>query len=118
MKFKSITMILLIIMFIFGIADFIMIFMKLEVPKPMTTITTILLFICSMLEFIRVRKLKKLGYPLIMIYFLVWMPNMDKFTNNNVLGIGFVILGFVLTIIFLHSELKTINEEKALTHKE
>lgn len=109
MKFKSIEMMFLIIMFLFGIAQFMIMFMKMEVPKPMTTINILLLFICSMLEFIRVRKLKKLGYPLIMIYFLVWMPNMNKFTYNHVLHISFVILGFVITIIFLHSELKTIN---------
>lgn len=117
-KFKSITMILLMLMFLFGIAEFIMVVMKFEIPKPIAIITTILLFICSMLEFIRVRKLKKLGYPLVMIYFLVWMPNMDKFTNsNNILDIGFVVLGFVITIVFLYSELKIVNKEKAITHK-
>jgi hypothetical protein len=116
MKLKAITMILMILLFISGMSECIMIFMGLEIPTAMTAITIILLFICSMSEFMRTRRLKKLGYPLIIIYFLVGLPNIEKFINNKVLSTGFVVLGFIVTIIFIYNELIIIKKEKHVIH--
>jgi len=112
MKFKSITMILTILLFTCGISEFMMIFMKFKIPATMITISTILLVIGSTYEFMSTRKLRKLSYPLIIIYFLVGIPIIEKFINNLVLFICFVVLSFILTMVFLYSELKIINKEK------
>ncbi|BCZ45482.1 hypothetical protein psyc5s11_15490 [Clostridium gelidum] len=87
--------------------------MKLEL---ITAILTISLLIVSMSEFIRTRKLRKLAYPLITIYFLIGIPIIGKFINNGVLFICFTVLSFVITMIFLYNELKLNNKEKNLPH--
>jgi len=87
--------------------------MKLEL---LTAILTISLLIGSMSEFIRTRKLRKLAYLLITIYFLIGIPVIWKFINNGVLFIGFAVLSFVITMIFLYNELKLSNKEKNLPH--
>ena len=87
--------------------------MKLEL---ITTILTISLLIVSMSEFMRTRKLRKLAYPLITIYFLIGIPILRKFINNEVLFICFAILSFAITMIFLYNELKLSNKEKNLPH--
>ena len=90
-----------------------MIFMKL---KSIPMILTLLLFIVSMFEFVRIGKLQKLVYPLIVIYFLVVMPIIVEFIDNRVLYITFVILNFVIAMIFLYRELTISNKEKNLKH--
>ena len=77
-------------------------------------ILTLLLFIVSMFEFVRIGKLQKLVYPLIVIYFLVVMPIIVEFIDNRVLYITFVILNFVIAMIFLYRELTISNKEKNL----
>ena len=74
----------------------------------------LLLFIVSMSEFVRIGKLQKLVYPLIVSYFLVVMPIIVEFIDNRVLYITFVILNFVIAMIFLYRELTISNKEKNL----
>ncbi|MBU3155568.1 hypothetical protein [Clostridium estertheticum] len=114
-KLKSITMLLTKLSFIIGIAGFIMIFMKLEIPTVMIRIAIILLFIVSMSEFISTRKLRKAVYPLIMIYFFVGMPFLESFIDNRVLSNGAAILGCVITVIFICNDLMITNKEKELS---
>ncbi|MCB2300836.1 hypothetical protein [Clostridium tagluense] len=116
MKFKSITMILTLFLFILGISEFIMIFMKIRLPTIMVILSTILLFIISMSDYIKTKKLRKLAYPLIMIYFFVGMPIIERFIENKVLSIGFVVLGFIVTIIFVYNDLIINNKAKNLQH--
>jgi len=82
--------------------------------KSIPMILTLLLFIVSMFEFVRIGKLQKLVYPLIVIYFLVVMPIIVEFIDNRVLYITFVILNFVIAMIFLYRELTISNKEKNL----
>jgi len=84
--------------------------------KSIPMILTLLLFIVSMFEFVRIGKLQKLVYPLIVIYFLVVMPIIVEFIDNRVLYITFVILNFVIAMIFLYRELTISNKEKNLKH--
>jgi multisubunit Na+/H+ antiporter MnhG subunit len=105
MKLKSIPMILTLLLFIIGMYEFMMIFMKLELLTTMLTISTALLFIGSMSAFVRTAKPTKLAYPLIIIYFFVGMPIIGKFIHNTVLYMGFAVLSFVITIIFLYNDL-------------
>ena len=79
-------------------------------------ILTLLLFIVSMSEFVRIGKLQKLVYSLIVSYFLVVMPIIVEFIDNRVLYITFVILNFVIAMIFLYRELTISNKEKNLKH--
>lgn len=90
-----------------------MIFVK---SKPITMILEILLVISSMSEFMRTRKLKKLTGPLIIIYFLVGMPNIGRITNNTIVHNGYVVFGCIATIVFVYSELIISNKEKDLSH--
>lgn len=82
----------------------------------MELICTILLVISSISEFMRTLKLKKLAGPLIMIYFLVGMPNIERITNNTIVQSGYVVLGCIGTIVFVYSELIISNKEKDLSH--
>ena len=116
MKFKSITIILTILLFTGSIAEFMIIFMKLKLPTTIETISTILLFSVSISEFMRTRKPRKLAYPLIVIYFFVGMPIIYEFIYNRVLYMGFNLLGFIITMIFIYSELITSIKEKELSH--
>ena len=116
MKLKSITMIIEILLFILGLTGFIMMLMKLELPTTMVPIIIILLVITSMSEFMKTRKLVKLAYPLIIIYSLLAMPIIANFINNKVLSFGFILLSFVITIIFIYSDVIRSNKEKNLPH--
>ncbi|SFD14527.1 hypothetical protein SAMN05421842_12156 [Clostridium uliginosum] len=84
--------------------------------KSITMILTILLFIVSMSEFMRIRKLRKLAYPLIVIYFFMGLPIIGKFIHNRVLYMGVAVLSFVITMIFLYKDLIITNKEKNLLH--
>ncbi|MGV8982063.1 hypothetical protein [Clostridium sp.] len=117
MKLRLITMILEILLFIVGLAGFIMILMKIELPTMMFPICTTLLIITSMSAFVRTRKLIKLAYPLFIIYFLLAMPIIADFIENKILSFGFVALSFVITMIFIYSELITSSKEKELLHQ-
>ena len=116
MKLKSIEMILEILLFIVGLAGVIMILMKIELPTMMFPICTILLVITSMSEFMKTRKLIKLAYPLIIIYFLLAMPIIADFIENKILSFGFVALSFVIIMIFIYGELIASRKEKELSH--
>lgn len=72
--------------------------------------------IASILEFMKTRKLRKLSYPLITIYFFVGIPLIDKVINNKMLSMCFTVLSFIITMVFLYNELKKNNEEKNLPH--
>ncbi|MBU3092736.1 hypothetical protein KPL35_11685 [Clostridium sp. CF011] len=116
MKFKSITMILEILLFVVGVAGCTMMFMQMGLPTAMLTIITMLLIISSTFEFIKTQKLRKLVYPIITTYFFVGMPIIEKFTNNEVFFVGFAVLGCVITIIFVYKDLIITNKEKELPH--
>ncbi|MGH4118579.1 hypothetical protein [Clostridium sp.] len=116
MKMKSITIILEILLFISGLAGFIMMIMKIELPTMMVPIIIILLVIISMSEFVKTRKLIKLAYPLITIYSLLAMPIIANFIENKILSFSFIILSLVIIIIFIYSELLTSSKEKELSH--
>lgn len=116
MKLKSTTMILTMLLFAVGITEFIMILMKFKLPTTIKTIPIILLFSVGIFEFIETRKLRRLAYPLIIIYFFVGMPIIRDFICNRILYIGFTILGFVITIIFIYKDLVITNKEKNLLH--
>jgi hypothetical protein len=116
MKLKSITTILEIFLFIVSLAGFIMIFMKMKLPTILVPIIIILLVIVSMSDFMKTRKLIKLAYPLIVIYFLVAMPIIVDFIDNKILSFGFVALSFAITMIFVYSELIISAKEKELPH--
>ncbi|WP_375293607.1 hypothetical protein [Clostridium estertheticum] len=115
MKLKSMTMLLTTFSFIIGIAGCMMILMKFEIPTVMIRIAIILLFIVSMAEFVSTRKLRKVVYPLIMIYFFVGMPFLESFIDNRVLNNGVAILGCVITVIFIYNDLMITNKEKELS---
>ncbi|MGH4139422.1 hypothetical protein [Clostridium sp.] len=116
MKLKSITRILEMLSFIVGLTGCIMIFMKIELPTMMFPICTTLLIITSMSEFMKTRKLIKLAYPLLIIYFLLALPIIADFIENKILSFGFVALSFVFTTIFVYSELITSSKERKLSH--
>ena len=111
-KLKSITMILEILLFIVGIAGCTMMFMGIKLPTTMVTIATTLLIISSTFDFIKTRKLRKVVYPLIIIYFFIGIPIVEKFIENEAILMGFVILGCVITIIFVYNDLITTKKEK------
>ncbi|MEK6266171.1 MAG: hypothetical protein N2B06_15595 [Clostridium sp.] len=116
MKLKSKQTILEIFLFMVSLTGFIMIFMKIHLPTMMLPITTILLVVGSMSGFVRTRKLVKLAYPLFIIYFLVAMPIIADFIENEILSFGFIVVSFVITMIFIYSELLTSSKEKELSH--
>jgi hypothetical protein len=116
MKMKSMAMVLEIVLFIGGLAGFIMMIMKIELPTMMIPIIIILLVITSMSEFVKTRKFIKLAYPLIIIYSLLAMPIIANFIENKILSFGFIILSLVIIIIFIYNELLTSSKEKELSH--
>lgn len=77
-----------------------------------TTILTFSLFIVSMSEFIKTRKLRKLAYPLIVICFFLGIPIIGGFIDNRVHPIGFAVLSFAISMIFIYKDLITYNEKK------
>jgi hypothetical protein len=62
------------------------------------------------------QKLRKLAYPLIMIYFFVGMPIIERFVDNRNLSNGFAIIGCIITLIFVYNDLLITNKEKDLSH--
>ncbi|WP_434292049.1 hypothetical protein [Clostridium botulinum] len=62
----------------------------------------------------RMRKLRKLVYPLIVIYFLIVMPIIGEFIHNGVIHVEFALLGFVITIIFIYKDSIITSKENNL----
>jgi hypothetical protein len=87
MKSKSMSMGLALLLFVVGIMEFVMMFMKIEIPIALGTASTILLIIASMFAFIEVRKIRKLVYPLIIIYSLIVMPFIGRIVGNKIIYI-------------------------------
>lgn len=114
MKLKSISKILTMLLFIIGISGCTMIFMGIKLPEAMLPIASILLIISSIFEFIKNPRLRKAVYPLLIIYFLVVMPIIEKFIDNGPIFMGFGLLGCVITIIFVYKDLMISNKEKKL----
>lgn len=114
MKFKSITILLSLLLFIIGITEFIMLFMKLEVPTTLITISTILLFTLIISSYIQNLKLRKLVYPIIIIFYLLGMPIIESFLSNKSLYIGFTILSFGIIMVFIYKDLMLTNKEKKI----
>ena len=83
--------------------------MKLQL---ISTILTIYLCIGSMEDFMVTQKLRKLVYPLIIVYFLVGMGNIERVTDNIVLQFGYVAVGLIITLIFVNWDLMITNREK------
>jgi hypothetical protein len=44
------------------------------------------------------------------------MPVIADFIENKILSFGFIALSFVITMIFIYSELLTSSKEKELSH--
>lgn len=104
MKFKLRTMILNKLLFIAGIIGILAIFFDFKLTIKIETILSIFLIIGSMSEFIETLKLRKLIYPLIIIYFIIVMPIIDKFIDNRVLYVVLVILSLVNALIIIYNE--------------
>lgn len=112
MKFKSTQTILRTLLFIVGMLGLIMMFIKPKTPTGLVTAAEILLFIVSMTDFVKTLKLRKLGYPLIIIFYFVGLPIIDKFVHNKIPVIGFTVLGLILTIVFVYNDLIITDKEK------
>ncbi|AKA67775.1 hypothetical protein [Clostridium scatologenes] len=112
MKFKSIANILSMLAFIMSIAEVAAMLMRLELPEIIITIIIIFLFVASMSEFVETRKLRKLVYPIITIYFFIIMPFIGEFIHNKIQNIVFAVLSFFITMIFLYRELMLTSKEK------
>ncbi|MBZ9609280.1 hypothetical protein G9F73_015925 [Clostridium estertheticum] len=112
MKLKSLTIILEILLFIVGLTGCTMIFMGIKLPTTMIALGAALLIINSSFDFIKTGKLRKVVYPLILIYFLVGIPIMEKFIENEAILMGFSILGCVITIIFIYKDSMITKKEK------
>ncbi|AWI05799.1 hypothetical protein B9W14_15260 [Clostridium drakei] len=112
MKFKSIANILGILAFIMSISEVAAMFMGVELPEIIITIIIILLFVASMSEFVETRKLRKLAYPIITIYFFMVMPFIGEFIHNKTLDIGFAVLSVFITMIFVYRDLMLTSKEK------
>jgi len=115
MKFKSINLTLSILLFIIGIIQFIMLFMKIEAPGIMTTISEILLITIIISSSIKTLKLRKLAYPIIIIFYFFGMPIIESFIYNRPLYIGLTILSFLIVMIFISIDITLTTKEKKLT---
>ena len=87
--------------------------MKIKSPTILTTISIIFMFIVSISEFLRTWKPRKLVYPLIMAYYFIGIPVIEKFIHNETLITGFVVLGLFITMIFIYIDLTISNKEKS-----
>ena len=114
MKYKSLTITLTILLFILGLTEFMLLFMKFQLPDILIIISRILLFTISMLVSIQIPKLRKLVYPIIILFYFVGMPIIESFLYSKSLYIGFSILSFVIVIIFIYKDLILTNKEKKL----
>lgn len=112
MKLKSLTFTLTILLFIIGVTEFMMLFMKFQVPSILIIISTALLFTITMLEYIKIPKLRKLVYPIIIIFYFAGMPIIESFIYNKSLYMGFSILSFVIVMLFIYKDLILTNKEK------
>ncbi|WP_034438970.1 hypothetical protein [Clostridium ihumii] len=112
MKLKSMPMILTLLLFVIGIFEFMMIFMKIEIPLSLVTTSIVSLVILSMCQFVEMCKIRKLVYPFIVIHFLLVMPSIEKIICNNTIFIGITVLSAIVTIIFLYKDFIISNKEK------
>lgn len=115
MKSKSLTSGLTILLFILGITEFIALFVKFQLPILLIIISRILLFIIIISLSIEIPKLRKLAYPIIIIFYFVGMPIIESFLHSKILYMGFSILSFVLVMIFIYKDFILTNKEKKLT---
>lgn len=115
MKFKSITITLSILLFIIGITQFIMLFMKLGVPSTLITISEILFITIIMSSSIKTLKLRKLAYPIIIIFYFVGMPIIESFIYNTHLYMGLTILSCLIVMVFISIDIALTTKEKKLT---
>ncbi|MGH4121632.1 MAG: hypothetical protein ACREV6_01645 [Clostridium sp.] len=81
-----------------------------------TTIIIITLFITSLSAFIRTQKLRKVAYPLIIIYLFVVLPIISKFIDNRGLSNSFAVLSAVIIVVFVYWDLIITDKEKNLLH--
>jgi len=112
MKLKSLTFTLTILLFIIGVTEFMMLFMKFQVPNILIIISTALLFTIIMSASIKIPKLRKLVYPIIIIFYFVGMPIIESFIYNKSLYMGFSILSFVIVMLFIYKDLMLTSKEK------
>lgn len=99
-------------LFIISVLEIVAMFMKVKVPTVVVTITIILSIIGSMSEFVRIPKLRKLVYPLIIIYCFLLMPAIGECIHNKILNISFAVLSFVVIMAFIYKDLIITNKEK------
>jgi len=102
----------LLVLFAIGILEFVMMFMKIEIPIVLLRASTIFPIIASMFAFIEVRKIRKLAYPLIIIYFLIVIPFIGKVVGSKIIYMGITTISFIATIVFLYKDLIISNKEK------
>lgn len=112
MKLKSMSMGLALLLFVIGILEFAMMFMKIEIPIALGIAFTILIIIASMFKFMEVRKIRKLAYPLIIIYSLIVMPFIGRIVGNKIIYMGITMISFIAIIVFLYKDLIISNKEK------
>lgn len=112
MKFKLGTMIINKLLFIASIIGILAIFFDFKLSIKIETIISIFLIIGSMSEFIKTLKFRKLIYPLIITYFIIVMPIIDKFMDNRVLYIVLVILSLVSALIIIYNKVINTIKEK------
>lgn len=115
MKSKSLTITLTILIFILGLTEFIMSIMKFQLPGILIIISRILLFSIIISLSIRLPKLRKLAYPIIIIFYFVGMPIIESLIYSKTLYIVFSILSFVIVMIFIYKDLMLTNKEKKST---
>lgn len=111
MKFKSIIATLSTLLFICGIAEFILLLLKFKSPeianimKVIVVISIIIFFIIDIFEFLGTRKIRKLAYPLITIYLFIGLPVMSNYIYNKVLNICLIILSIIIIMVFCYKDI-------------
>ncbi|WP_242859825.1 hypothetical protein [Clostridium drakei] len=113
MKFKliAITEMITTLLFIIGVLEILAMFMKIRVPTVVLTLTIILSIVGSMSEFVKIHKLRKLAYPLIIIYCFIIMPVIGEYIHSKILNISFAVLSFIVIMIFIYKDLIITNKE-------
>ena len=114
MKSKSLIITLTILLFILALTEFMMLFMKFQLPDIMIIISRILLFTIIMSSYFKITKLRKLVYPIIIIFYFVVMPIIESFIYSKSLYMGFSILSFIIVMSFIYKDLMLTNKEKKL----
>lgn len=114
MKSKSLTISLTIFLFFLGITEFMTLFMKFQLPSIMIMISRILLFTIIMSSCFKITKLRKLAYPIIIIFYFMGMPIIQSFIYSKSLYMVFAIVSFIIVMIFIYKDLMLTNKEKKL----